>query len=194
MRIPNWSTTSSRPCVLKTVWITLLHFVIALHKFADSVDFSFSCPGIGFFGDSSDCRVYYICTGTGKIGMPEKCGEGTAWNQERKACQWLRNLPPDTCKQKSEKDEPPTTRMAVTVRPDVEIFDPAIYATSRAPPRTTSNRPSIGITSKLTTRRFSDLDLSRDENRQFQEKLVRNVAAALEKLKILLSLFLILFL
>ena len=67
---------------------------------ADGADFSFSCPGIGFFGDESDCRLYYICTGIGKVGSPMKCDGDLAWNQKRLACEWKRNLPADICDKK----------------------------------------------------------------------------------------------
>ncbi|CAB3224216.1 unnamed protein product [Arctia plantaginis] len=47
------------------------------------------CVSDGFIGDSNDCKIFYRCVEDGNGGFTKhifKCGEGTLWDPEIKAC------------------------------------------------------------------------------------------------------------
>jgi len=168
--------------------LSFFGFLLGLVKLANSADFSFSCPGIGFFGDELDCRVYYICTGIGKVGSPMKCDGDLAWNQDRLACEWKRNLPADICQKKK---VPPETEREKENDSDseVEVFDP-FFSTKKSPRFTTTKRFSGVATSRTslpppTTSRLGNL--TEEDGKQLAQKLLLGLSETWLKAKLLMS-------
>lgn len=155
--------------------------------------FDFACTGIGFFGDGTDCSVYYICTGIGKAGSPMKCPDDTAWNQVRLACEWKRVLPDNICSQKKETRR--EIEGEITMNPEVEVFNPFLptveasstkghhrYTTKKA---TISARTSAGPTTIHQSSNYVD------KSSQFKVDLMESVKKVVEGTKVVLSLILI---
>jgi len=151
------------------IWVSLLGFYLGVIGANGGADFSYSCPGIGFFGDVLDCRVYYVCTGIGKVGSPMKCDGDLAWNQKRLSCEWRRNLPDDICGGKKEVEEPEI---------EVEVFDPN-FPTLKPPRLSTSKRFSGWAPSSrtslppATTSRLGNL--TENDRQELAQKLTRTL-------------------
>lgn len=168
--------------------ISFLGIQLRLIGYSCGADFSFSCPGIGFFGDEYDCRLYYICTGIGKVGSPMKCDGDLAWNQDRLACEWKRNLPADICAKK--KERPTETELDVILPgSEVEVFDP-FPSTDKAPRFTTTKRFS-GVGGSLTslppptTSRLGNL--TEDDGKQLAQKLLLGLSETWMNAKLVMS-------
>lgn len=155
---------------------------------ADGADFSFSCPGIGFFGDESDCRLYYICTGIGKVGSPMKCDGDLAWNQKRLACEWKRNLPADIC---DKKGKPAEGEKEIDSDSEVEVFDPFLSTPTQNPHKFSTTK-RFGVASSRTslppptTSRLGNL--TEDNGEEMAQKLLLGLSEAWQMCKIFVSL------
>jgi len=168
--------------------LSILGLQFRLMGYSCGADFSFSCPGIGFFGDEFDCRLYYICTGIGKVGSPMKCDGDLAWNQDRLACEWKRNLPADIC---SKKKERPTETEVDVILPgsEVEVFDP-FPSTNKVPRFTTSKRFSglDGTRTSLSPPTTSRLgNLTEDDGKELAQKLLLGLSETWMNAKLVMS-------
>jgi len=148
-----------------------------------AADFSFSCPGIGFFGDSSDCRVYYVCTGIGKVGSPMKCDGDLAWNQDKLACEWRRNLPKDICDKKSGGES--VREEGIDSGAEVEVFDP--FFPTKKPNRLSTIKRASFLTSlpPPTTSRLGNL--TEEDRKEVAKKLVKSLSEVWKKCRLLMS-------
>jgi len=159
-------------------------FLCVLVANVDAADFSYSCPGIGFFGDDSDCRLYYVCTGIGKVGSPMKCDGDLAWNQDKLACEWRRNLPKDFCQKKSPGEA------ELDSGSEVEVFDP-FYPTIKPNILSTIKRSSTFQFSSRTslppptTSRLGNL--TAEEGEEMAEKLAKSLSQVWQKCRLLMS-------
>lgn len=168
----------------------LLHFCL-LGTNVGAADFSFSCPGIGFFGDSLDCRVYYVCTGIGKVGSPMKCDGDLAWNQQKLACEWKRNLPKDICQKNSDGEaEREEKEEGIDSVSEVEVFDP-FFPTKKPDRLSTIKRSSIFSFSSETslppptTSRLGNL--TEEERQEMAQKLAKSLSEVWQKCRLLMS-------
>lgn len=61
-----------------------------------------NCESEGFFGDTSDCNLFYRCVDDGKGGFIKyeyTCGDGTIWDQDLTTCNHQNNVVKPSCKQ-----------------------------------------------------------------------------------------------
>lgn len=152
-------------------------------------EFSFSCPGIGFFGDSRHCRVYYVCTGIGKQGSAMKCDADLVWNQDKLACEWKRNLPQDFCQKELPIERRPDSNPDLDSGAEVELFDPFL-PTIKPEKWSTVKRSSVfsfSWTSPAppTTSRLGNL--TEEEGAELTDKLVKSLAEVWQKCRLLMS-------